>query len=96
MAAALPNPTSCCQVCDDSTTVITDTIGWLIAQNLTYARAYPASTFNKFLVLEGLDTPGDGYGGTYFWSATSTAADDGSTVINPTGNTGAGRWIKLL
>ena len=34
-------------------------------------------------------------GGSFLWSATSTAADDGGTVLNPTGNTGAGRWLRF-
>ena len=67
-----------------------------MAQTLVLAREIEASVNNKFLVLEGTTTPGDGFGGTYFWSATSTADDDGSIVINPDGNTVAGRWIKLM
>lgn len=36
-----------------------------------------------------------GYGGGYFrWNATSTDSDDGGYTINPTGNTGAGRWKR--
>lgn len=41
----------------------------------------------------GLDTVGDGGGGTYYWSASSTASDDGVSVIQPTGVT-VGRWLK--
>ncbi len=35
-------------------------------------------------------------GGKFVWNASSTAADDGGTIINPTGNTGSGRWLRLL
>ncbi len=42
----------------------------------------------------GYTTKADGGGGAFVWSATSTAADDGGTVINPTGNSGAGRWLR--
>lgn len=38
---------------------------------------------------------GLGYGGGYFrWNSTSTDADDAGYTINPTGNTGAGRWKR--
>ena len=30
----------------------------------------------------------------FVWSASSAIADDGGTIINPTGNTGAGRWLR--
>ncbi len=38
---------------------------------------------------------GTGYGGGYFrWNSTSTDTDDGGYTINPTGNTGTGRWKR--
>jgi len=38
---------------------------------------------------------GLGYGGGFFrWNATSTDADDGGYTINPTGNSGPGRWKR--
>jgi hypothetical protein len=37
---------------------------------------------------------GDGGGGAFYWSATSTAADNGTTVVKPTAiGTGTGRWL---
>ena len=39
---------------------------------------------------------GDGGGGLYTFEPTSTAADDGATVINQTNNTGAGRWVLQI
>lgn len=44
----------------------------------------------------GYYEPGDGGGGTFRWSAASTATDDGGAVINPTGNAGAGRWLRIV
>jgi hypothetical protein len=41
----------------------------------------------------GYYAPGDGGGATFAWSATSTAADDGGSVLQPAGTTGAGRWL---
>lgn len=38
---------------------------------------------------------GLGYGGGFFrWNSESTDADDGGYTINPTGNTGSGRWKR--
>lgn len=46
--------------------------------------------------LLGYYAPGDGGGGQFFWDANSTAADNGGTVITPTGYTGSGRWARAL
>lgn len=41
---------------------------------------------------------GDGLGGTFYWSPTSTAADDGATVLKPNSVSAlsAGRWLRLI
>lgn len=40
---------------------------------------------------------GLGYGGGFFrWNSESTDADDGGYTINPTGNTGPGRWKREI
>lgn len=39
---------------------------------------------------------GDGGGGSYYWDALSVLIDDGGSVINPTGNAGAGRWLGIF
>lgn len=44
-------------------------------------------------VTRGYYAPGDGGGAMFAWSAASTAADDGGSVLQPTGTTGAGRWL---
>ncbi len=41
----------------------------------------------------GYYTAGDGGGGTYDWVGSSGATDDGGAVIQPTAETGQGRWI---
>ena len=46
--------------------------------------------------MSGYYTQGDGGGGTFFWDGSSTATDDGGLVINPTGNVGAGRWLRIV
>ncbi len=35
-------------------------------------------------------------GGRFVWNATSTAADDAGFVINPTGNSGSGRFLRIF
>ena len=44
---------------------------------------------------EGGITVADGLGGLFYWNAASTAADDGLNVIQPTGLTSAGRYLRL-
>jgi len=43
----------------------------------------------------GLNSVGDGYGCPYYWSAASSAADDGINVIAPAGAGTTGRWLRL-
>ena len=38
---------------------------------------------------------GDGGGNSFYWDSTSTATDNGGTVIMPTAVSGAGRWLAL-
>jgi hypothetical protein len=45
------------------------------------------------LEILGYYTAGDGGGGTFYWDATSTATDNGGTIIQATGVT-TGRWIR--
>ena len=43
----------------------------------------------------GAVTPGDGGQGVYWYNASSTAPDNNSTVIVPTGSVGYGAWLQL-
>ena len=43
----------------------------------------------------GRTSPGDQFGGVFYWVATSTATDDNLNVITPSGNASAGRWIRI-
>jgi len=38
---------------------------------------------------------GDGGGNSFYWDGTSTATDNGGTVIKPTAVSGAGRWLAV-
>jgi len=42
----------------------------------------------------GKDAVDDGYGGEFYWSASSTGTDDDLNIITPTGQT-TGRWLRL-
>ncbi|MEF3307854.1 glycosyl hydrolase family 28-related protein [Paenibacillus sp. GYB004] len=50
---------------------------------------------NETVLLCGYASVNDGGAGVFYWNSASTAADNGGTVIMPTGHTGSGRWIRL-
>ena len=54
--------------------------------------------YNKFANINanvlGYYSANDGLGGTFVWSASSTATDDGGVVIKPNSISGTGRWIR--
>ncbi|TMV46277.1 hypothetical protein FE783_26675 [Paenibacillus mesophilus] len=50
---------------------------------------------NETILVCGYSSVNDGGAGIFCWNASSTAADNGGTIILPTGHTGAGRWIRL-
>jgi len=43
----------------------------------------------------GYYVAGDGGGNSFYWDGTSTATDNGGTVIKPTAVSGAGRWLAV-
>jgi len=43
--------------------------------------------------VSGYYSPGDGGGGVYVWQPNNTDPDNGGSVIKPTANTEAGRWV---
>jgi len=53
-----------------------------------------AGTPNSLATLNGLASLNDGNGGTYMWSSSSTAVDDGFTIIK-VGNVTTGRWLRI-
>lgn len=61
---------------------------------ITDLRAQAGSP-NVIAQLNGLNMVNDGNGGTYMWSASSTATDDGFTTIQVTGVT-TGRWVRQV
>lgn len=61
------------------------------ASNIAGLKAIVGTSGASALV-QGYYTAGDGGGGLYFWNATSTATDNGGTIIQATG-VSTGRWI---
>ncbi len=56
----------------------------------------PTGAYSRVVHLDGYTTPGDGGGGNWIWSTTSTAADDGCGTIKPSAESGAGRWLRVI
>jgi hypothetical protein len=48
------------------------------------------------IITYGAITVGDSLGGLFYWSASSTASDDGATVLKPNSVSGAGRWLRVV
>jgi hypothetical protein len=44
---------------------------------------------------KGCITTVDGGGGVFYWSPSSTATDNGGTIIQPSSVSGAGRWLRI-
>jgi hypothetical protein len=81
------------------------TTSWVTAKaylpqfaNLAALRAVSVSAFadGKTILLDAYATRGDGGGGLFTWNASSSATDNGGTIIQPTGLSGAGRWLRQL
>lgn len=53
-----------------------------------------AGTSNSLASLNGLISLNDGNGGTYMWSSSSTANDDGFTIVKVS-NVTTGRWLRI-
>lgn len=60
------------------------------------AAAVPVLAPGQTLVIdsEGASVSTDTGGGLFYWDATSNATDDGTTVLKPTAETGAGRYLR--
>lgn len=65
--------------------------------NYTDLRAYGVHNDNDVMVVLGYAAEGDGGGGTFWFDAASTVADDDGTVIRPNDIAAGdpGRWIRL-
>jgi hypothetical protein len=61
--------------------------------NFAQLRTFTGLT-SMLAIVQGGASPGDGLGGTFWYSAASVATDNGATVIVPTGAV-SGAWLKL-
>lgn len=59
-------------------------------------RALAKPTTDQSVVTRGFSANGDGGGATWIWDALSSATDNTGTIVNPTGNGGAGRWKRVF
>ncbi|CAO4174128.1 glycosyl hydrolase family 28-related protein [Methylorubrum aminovorans] len=79
---------------------LADLVGFAAGNTPTIAtlRALPTAPLvgNLTVSVAGYYAAADGGGGTFAWSPTSTAADDGVVTIKPTAVSGAGRWQRVL
>jgi hypothetical protein len=48
----------------------------------------------RIIDTEGANAINDGFGGLFYWNASSSATDDGISVIKPTGVSGNGRYLR--
>jgi hypothetical protein len=65
-------------------------------KNITnlYTYSITGLTDTTSIFVASYATLGDFGGGTFVWNSTSTATDDSVMAVNPTGHSGAGRWIR--
>lgn len=75
-------------VSNDASQAVIDNIADLRALGIAGAVFTP-------IFVEGYYAVGDGGGGNFFWDASNSSADNGGTIINPTGNAGNGRWVRI-
>jgi len=66
----------------------------MIVNTIADLKALSAGQFSSVQVL-GYYAAGDGGGGVFRWNGSSTAADNGGTVIIPNSAPGAGRWDRI-
>lgn len=70
--------------------------GVVFVDNVAALEAVPASLCLRYSFVYGFFAKNDGMGFEAYWDRTSTETPDGTTIINPTGNAGSGRWIRRL
>jgi len=61
--------------------------------NTSQLRAFIGVTGNQ-VYLRGIDAPGDGGQGIFYWNGSASGPDNNSSIIVPTG-AAAGAWIRL-
>ncbi len=65
-----------------------------VVNTLALLRGLASGAFTMVNML-GETSTGDGEGGMFWWDSTSSAADDGIYVVQPSSSPATGRWIRL-
>lgn len=68
-------------------------MSFLNMETMSALRAATVPADGSYALLAGYHRPGDGGGGSFVWSAASTDADNGGTVIAADAG-GSGRWLR--
>lgn len=66
----------------------------MIVATMNDLRLAAGTVQNEHCHLLGYYAPGDGGGGEFYWDGTSTAADNGGTIIKVAGHTGS--WLRIF
>jgi len=66
----------------------------MIVATMNDLRLTAGTVTNEHCHLLGYYAPGDGGSGEFYWDATSTAADNGGTIIKVAGHTGS--WLRIF
>jgi hypothetical protein len=62
--------------------------------NVASLRGFSGAVSNQVCYILGYVAPNDGGQGHYYWSPSSVAVDNGTTVVVPSGDT-LGGWLRL-
>lgn len=71
-----------------------ESTGLTVSATVADLRTVTGTVQHEMAVVLGSSAVGDGGGSNYFWDATSSATDNGTTVVKPTAVSGAGRWLR--
>jgi hypothetical protein len=80
-----------------------DSVNSIMVKNISELRARPYHTSRSkkksgndkiFVTVSGYSNYNDGGGGSFIWIDSSGKADNGGSIINPAGHSGAGRWER--
>ena len=86
----------CCDECVGSASVSFNSLsGWFRVDTVAALRGVATASTNTMAVVA--DDQTGVFVGLYAWDATSSAADNGTTIIKPDdAGAGAGRWRRFL
>lgn len=71
----------------------TTPLNFYSVSNIAALRALQPN-LSPIIFVQGYYAPGDGGGGNFYWSQSSSTLDNGGTVIKPSSVSGSGRWLR--